>query len=587
MSLVPPASLAQTLMMQIKRIVNALAFLAVFICSYAQQPLVRVKFPAELDYKQTNTGGGIAYYDAKDQALFSIGVSPLDSNTSLYYPLNNLSTYTNFSYFTNCALVQVYFSVHSSIPIGDLLYSISTEKDALPQWKKLNGRLVKQNGPNGDYTTNIFLDPVVCPNQVFTVKLYNVKNPEVVLSQIVSTVPITKPKLFGKLTAYQTIDSTELNGVRAARKRQQSKDLETASLTTLDMQEFASANLFLNTNNSPYVYQVFLIRTHKEQTDTLPVFYIWAELNASIIRANNYFDTDKAPYPNTYNASIPMDFIRAPGSYELLVVPAFMQSSRFPSLYTGKSASLKFEVYPSRVINEADVILYSVLFLAGALVFFAWYKRRQKRKVRQQQQLAREAKLKLEAVRSQLNPHFIFNALAGIQNLMNKNETDKANEYLNAFSRITRSVVNNSTKEVITVEEEVAWLTDYLSMEQLRFGFRFTISVDEALDRHNVEIPAMLLQPFVENAVKHGIATLKETGRITVGFHQADNDICLLITDNGKGYDAGKEYSGAGLSLSKSRIALFNTIYKESPAQLAIDSSANGTKVTITLKNWL
>ncbi len=193
----------------------------------------------------------------------------------------------------------------------------------------------------------------------------------------------------------------------------------------------------------------------------------------------------------------------------------------------------------------------------------------------------------MQGIRSQLSPHFVFNALAGIQNLMNKQETGKATNYLAAFSRITRSVLDNSAKELITIDDEVKLLTDYLQMEQLRFGFQYTIIVDEELDKHNIEIPAMLLQPFVENAVKHGNSSLKENGSIQIEFRKIKTDLRLSITDNGKGFDSGKEYNGLGLQLSKSRIALFNTIYKDTPAQLNIDSSAQGTKVLITLNNWI
>ena len=581
-----PVSFAETLLMTLKRISITVIFLALMRLSNAQPPLVQAQFPAELDYRQTKTGGGIAYPDSKDEALFRIDVRPLDSHTTLYYPANKLSVFTNFSYFTNCALVEVLFSVHSSIPLDEMLYSITTKTDSLPQWKNLNRQFVNPKAFDSNYTSFV-LEPVACRNQVFTVKLYHIKNPGVVLSQIVSTVPIAQPALFGKLIGYQTTDSVERNGIRVPKLRLEQKNLETENLTTLTMQEFTSGELFLNTNNSPYVYRVFLIRTRNGHTDTLPIYFIWAELTDQIIKANQYFDVNGAPYRNTYTASIPVDLIRDPGRYELLVVPAFLKSSRFPSLYEGKKASLKFEVYPSRVVDVYYVLLYSIVFLTAAILFFVWYKRGQKRKIRQQQQLAKEAKLKLEAIRAQLNPHFIFNALAGIQNLMNKNETGKAHAYLDSFSRITRSVLNHSSKETIPVEEEVLWLTDYLAMEQLRFGFQFEIRVDEGLDRHNVEIPAMLLQPFVENAVKHGISTLKEAGRISIGFQKEENNIRLSVSDNGPGFATTKTHGGAGLSLSKSRIELFNTIYKDSPARLSIASTATGTNVAIILKNWL
>lgn len=582
-----PATLVEISMMKLKKIATSFIFTVILNFTNAQPPQYQLHFPTERDFKETKVGGGVAHYDSKGNALFSIGVSPLDSNTTFYYPNNSIYHNTNFSYFTNSALLQVSFSVYSSIPIENMLYSITTDKDSATNWRKLDGRFVRQNEPNGDYTTNIFLEPLTCRNEIVTIKLYDIKHPEAVLSQIVSTVPIEKPVLFSKLIGYNVVDSVELNDMRVARRRQKQKNLENARLTTTDILEFQTVNLFLNTDNSPYVYSVFLIRTREGRKDTIPVNFIWAELNNKIIRANKFIDLNKAPYKKTYNASIPLDWIKRPGNYELLVVPAFMKSSDSKELYANKTVSIKCEIRPSTTIDIFYVVVYSALFLLTGFLLFAWYKRKQKQRIQQQQQLTKEAKLKLEAVRSQLNPHFIFNALAGIQNLMNKNETVKAHNYLSSFSRITRSVLDNSAKELISVDEEIEWLKDYLEMEQLRFGFQYAITVDKELDKHNVEIPVMLLQPFVENAIRHGIPERKENGRVAIRFRRLNNDMHVSISDNGKGFDATKEYSGAGLSLSKNRVALLNTIYKHNLVQLTIDSTANGTEVVITLNNWL
>lgn len=580
------ASLAKISFMKLKKIATSLAFTVIINFTNAQPPVL-LNLPSEIDYQFTKWSGGVAYYNRKVEALFGIGVGSLDSNTTLYYPTNRLNTYTNFSYFTNCALVQVNFSVHESIAIDNMLYSISSDEDSIPQWKKLNGRFVRQKEVNGSYRTNIFLDPITCRNKVLTVKLYNITNPEVVLTQIVSTVPIEKPILFANLTGYQVIDSAKLRGMPVAKLQRQNL-ANAANFNASDMLEMQTGNLFLNTNNSPYVYSVSLIRNRKGSTDTLPIYFTWATLDTNTIKANNFFDLNqKGLYRNNYWASLPADYIRAAGSYEILVSPSFIKSSGHKVLYAGKTASIKFEVRPSRVIAEFYVIVYSLLFLLIAFLVFIWYKRIQKRKMQRQQQLTKEAKLKLEAVRAQLNPHFIFNALAGIQNLVNKNETDKAQNYLASFSRLTRRVLDNSAKELVTVDEEIKWLTDYLDMEQLRFGFQYAISADKELDKHNTEIPAMLLQPLVENAIKHGVSSLKETGLVVVGFHKTGTDIQIFINDNGKGYDATKEYSGAGLPLSKSRIALLNTIYKNNRVELNIDSDLSGTRAIITLKNWL
>ena len=179
----------------------------------------------------------------------------------------------------------------------------------------------------------------------------------------------------------------------------------------------------------------------------------------------------------------------------------------------------------------------------------------------------------------------MFNALSGIQNLMNKNEIDNANKYLSKFARLTRNVLDD--KELISLSQEKTLLDDYLQMEQLRFGFSYEIKLSENLDLDNIEIPSMLLQPFVENAVKHGISKKTSDGKITISFNEQANDLLLTVSDNGKGFDTEKKSNGLGLPLSNNRIKLLNSIYKENRFTLAIQSSVNGTKINLILTDWL
>ena len=122
-------------------------------------------------------------------------------------------------------------------------------------------------------------------------------------------------------------------------------------------------------------------------------------------------------------------------------------------------------------------------------------------------------------------------------------------------------------------------------MEQMRFGFKFIIDVDAAVDQQ-IEIPAMLLQPFVENAVKHGISALKGEGLIAVNIDQTENDIFLKVTDNGSGF-TNNTTPGMGIKLCQERVELLNSVYKNSTILLYISSTQIGTIITIELKNWL
>lgn len=179
----------------------------------------------------------------------------------------------------------------------------------------------------------------------------------------------------------------------------------------------------------------------------------------------------------------------------------------------------------------------------------------------------------------------MFNALAGIQNLMNKNDTDNANRYLIKFARLTRNVLDH--KELISLTSEKTLLDDYLQMEQLRFGFQYQITASPDLDVENIEIPAMLLQPFVENAVKHGIAEKGNDGKIEIGFTAQLTDLILSIKDNGSGFDVAQNYEGLGLALTKNRISLLNSIYKENQFLLDMKADANGAVIKIKLSQWL
>jgi sensor histidine kinase YesM len=210
------------------------------------------------------------------------------------------------------------------------------------------------------------------------------------------------------------------------------------------------------------------------------------------------------------------------------------------------------------------------------------------RKLQQSIQEKESVNLKLRSIRSQLNPHFMFNALTSIQGLMNKNDIPAANHYLALFANLTRNVLNTSDQDLISLEDELKIQEDYLQMEQLRFGFQYNVKVGEDINIANTEIPAMLLQPFVENAVKHGVASMQQNGSIQVQVDKQGNNLVLSVTDNGKGFDkeqVTQQKGSLGLKLSEERIALLNQVNPDQPAILSIDLKQTGTTIAITLIN--
>jgi LytS/YehU family sensor histidine kinase len=198
--------------------------------------------------------------------------------------------------------------------------------------------------------------------------------------------------------------------------------------------------------------------------------------------------------------------------------------------------------------------------------------------------------VQLRSLRNQLNPHFLFNSLSAIQNLINRNDIKSANHYLSQFAGLTRTVLDTSEEELISLEDELKMLHAYLQMEQLRFPFQYSITVDEQINKANTEIPAMLIQPFAENAVKHGVASLKEEGMISIFIHSNNKSLVITIQDNGRGFNAGQPVNGngsMGLKLSRERIRLLNEMYGADSVELKIEADTTGTMININLKDWL
>ncbi len=288
------------------------------------------------------------------------------------------------------------------------------------------------------------------------------------------------------------------------------------------------------------------------------------------------------------------EFWNKPGKYEITFTPKLRNIGGTKIKYLNeKEVSYKFTILPDLnfklVFSQRESLLIglAIMVVLGLIILGVWYfiKRKSQRKLAVAQQQKELSKTQLNSIRSQLNPHFMFNALAGIQNLMNTNKIDEANRYLGKFARLTRNVLDG--KELISLAEEKTLLEDYLQMEQFRFGFTYQMDIVKELNLDNIEIPTMLLQPFVENAVKHGISEMGAAGKIEVSFIKENQNLILNVKDNGKGFAIDQNYTGLGLQLSKNRISLLNTIYYETSFSLDMKSSENGSEITITLNQWL
>ncbi|MDD5695127.1 MAG: histidine kinase [Bacteroidales bacterium] len=191
-------------------------------------------------------------------------------------------------------------------------------------------------------------------------------------------------------------------------------------------------------------------------------------------------------------------------------------------------------------------IAAGVLMVSLSVLFFF-----QRRKLRAEQ---KSIIMEQRMLRAQMNPHFLFNSLAGIQNYIINEDTDKASIYLSRFSKLVRNILDNSTEEHVPLEKEIDTIRNYLELQKVRYAgkFDFTISVDEKLDEENTLIPPMLAQPFIENAIEHGIKYKKTVGRIDIRFGIEGGIMRFEVEDNGVGREKARNIEGIQRSKHRS-----------------------------------
>jgi two-component sensor histidine kinase len=201
------------------------------------------------------------------------------------------------------------------------------------------------------------------------------------------------------------------------------------------------------------------------------------------------------------------------------------------------------------------------------------------------------------ALRAQMNPHFIFNCLNSIQNFIINNNLEATNQYLTEFAYLIRQTLDNSDKGAISVSNETKYLTRYLELEKMRFGhsFDYNIEIDPHLDADSTRIPTMMLQPYVENCIRHGIRHKREgAGLVAIKFLQKKSGLLCIVEDNGIGREKAHEfksykhveYQSKGMSLTADRINILNRQHAEDITIEVTDlkdeaQQARGTRVAI------
>jgi hypothetical protein len=286
----------------------------------------------------------------------------------------------------------------------------------------------------------------------------------------------------------------------------------------------------------------------------------------------------------------------------------------YPSLPAGHYTFQIFAINKFGKHSEMIVIKFSIaapywqklwfwlLISLSVLGLISWlitrrYKKLQQRAKEKNDLAKRIADLEQASLRAQMNPHFIFNCLNSIQHFILKNDFEKTNEYITQFGSLIRQTLDNSAKTNITIANEVKYLGGYLELEKMRFSssFTYSIHIDRDIPADYTYVPSMILQPFVENAIRHGIRHKKDgTGIINISITKQQEGILFTLEDNGVGREAAAlnksyqhiEYQSKGIMLATNRLELLAASSEEKITTLITDltnenGSATGTKVEI------
>ena len=209
-----------------------------------------------------------------------------------------------------------------------------------------------------------------------------------------------------------------------------------------------------------------------------------------------------------------------------------------------------------------------IAMLVVSLLIF--YRNKKLEMLQEQQLLQRIRELEQTALRAQMNPHFIFNALNSIQGFIVEGDKKSSSLYLAKFAKLVRSTLQHSTAKRITLAEDIQLLKNYLTLEQLRFqgAFDFYIKIDPAIHPKQKTLPPMLIQPFVENAILHGLAPLRQQGLLSIEIQPEKGGMLVVIKDNGIGITTSKRmkkdqrttHRSMGMQVTQKRLALMDDL---------------------------
>jgi sensor histidine kinase YesM len=258
----------------------------------------------------------------------------------------------------------------------------------------------------------------------------------------------------------------------------------------------------------------------------------------------------------------------------------------------------------SQFLKEYFFNLFSVLltFCGWSLIYFLFH---YVRGVRKEERLKIKYKLErteleAKALRAQMNPHFIFNCLNSIKSLIQEDQKDKSIIYLTTFSKLIRTLFNNADKKEITLYDEIETCKLYLQLEAMRFDskFSYAVNIGPSIDLKSIYVPALIIQPFIENSIWHGIVPKEADGYVNLSVSQKNGAIEITVDDNGIGREASKlnkavsriSHQSKGVSLTQSRLKLNNLLQRRQAALDIMDKKddegmSSGTTVILKIND--
>ena len=263
-----------------------------------------------------------------------------------------------------------------------------------------------------------------------------------------------------------------------------------------------------------------------------------------------------------------------------------------PAKYSRKDTN------PFSVIYWVGYGFFGTLFIWNLIYFVYHYV--QSLLTHEKEKIATEKEIwetEARGLRAQMNPLFIFNCMNSIKSLIQKNEQEKAIDYLTTFSKLIRTIFQNSDKREITLSNEIETCRLYTQLESMRFSnkFSYEFDIDEMLDLKSIMVPALIVQPFIENAIWHGIMPKEGYGSIHVSIEGKENNIVCVIEDDGIGRNVSMQnksngahstHESKGVRLTQTRLELNNALNKRNATVEMIDKTngnnkAAGTKVIL------